>query len=136
MKLRKTLLPVLMALTITATSCSSDDDDTNLPSNACFADAITLTQTEVENSPSQHSVFVTFDAKNTSSTDYRVQNGAKVIDLKVVVTTTDGSTYETIQPLTVTDLSAGATTSTMVLAEYGAGKTYQSYQLVSKTCRN
>ena len=136
MKMRKTLLPVLMALTITATSvtsCSSDDD-TNLPSNACFADAFTLTETDVEDYAASHAIAITFDAKNTSSSEYNIQNGAKPIYVRVVVTTTDGATYETNQLLTVTQLSAGGTSSTKVLAEYGSGKTYNSYAVTSKVC--
>ncbi|RXK86482.1 hypothetical protein [Filimonas effusa] len=136
MKMRKTLFSALMVLTITATtvtSCSSDDD-TSLPSNACFADAFTLTETKVEDYPASHMVAITFDAKNTSSSEYNIQNGAKPIYVRVIVTTTDGATYETNQIVTITQLSAGGTSSTQVLAEYGSGKTFKSYAITSKVC--
>jgi len=51
-----------------------------------------------------------------------------------VVTTSDGSKYESTALLTVTKSDAGATAAVVVMAGYGAGKTYQSYQ-VTPRCR-
>lgn len=133
MTLRKTLMTSLLALTIFA-SCSKDDD--TVPENACFADQFELNETKVENYAETNSAIITFDATNKSGTTYNIQNGASLINVKIEVTTTDGSKYETNQPLTITELSAGATASTTFIAEYGAGKTYKSYRVVSVTCAN
>lgn len=122
----RTTIILSAMLALTAFSSCKKDDDVNAGGN-CFADQITLTQTDIDVYENSHSVFITFDAKNTASRDYDIRKGDKQIQLNVKVTTTDGSVYEETQLLTITDITAGSTQSTLVQATYGAGKTYQSY---------
>lgn len=120
------ILTAMLALTVFS-SCSKDNDVRT--SGECFADKITFTQTKVQTG--NDDLIITFDAKNTSAKEYNIQNGAKVVNLKIVVTTTDGSNYETNTVFTETKLSAGSTVSTLAVASYGAGKTYASYKLTT-----
>jgi hypothetical protein len=129
--MKRMLFVPLAALAVSFTACSKDKDK---PSSACFADSFQLTETRREPSDDTDQVFLTFDVKNTSSKDYAIENGHAVVSLKMIVTTTDGSKYETIAPVTVTSLSAGATTSFMTLAKYGSDKNFQSVT-VEKSCR-
>jgi hypothetical protein len=108
-------------------SCSKDD--TSPANGECFADNISLTQTDLIDYTGSHSVFITFDAKNTSRKDYNVDKGAKLVNLKIIVTTTDSAHYETHIALTKTAIGAGQTTTAMISADYGAGKTYCCYQV-------
>jgi hypothetical protein len=120
------ILGAMLAMTVFS-SCSKDDD--NVRTGECFADKITFTQTEVQTG--SNNLIITFDAKNTSGKEYNIENGSKVVNLKIIVTTTDGSNYETNTVFTETKLSAGATVSTLAAATYGAGKTYASYKLTA-----
>ncbi|MVT39789.1 hypothetical protein GO495_04275 [Chitinophaga oryziterrae] len=106
-------------------------DDTSPMPGSCFADNITLTQTEFIDYAGAHSIFVAMDAKNTSSKDYDVSKGAKLVNMKIVITTTDGAQYETHIGLTKTYIPAGTSTSAIIYAEYGAGKTYQDYKVIT-----
>ncbi len=117
-------------------ACSKKDNNPLPGQGACLADQITMTQTKVEDYPSSNTVFVTFDIKNTSTTDYDISKGTKIIMVKATVTTTDNSTYEETSPLpgSVT-LSAGATASGMIKIEYGAGKKFKSYK-IEKSCKD
>src|SRR4051812_32778573 len=111
-----------LSLTVCSLLVGCSDDDDNNGSN-CLADALTLTETAVDNlAPSSDNVIITFDAKNTSSSDYTPTTGGQIF-VKIIVTTSDNATYESTHPITVSSLSAGATASTQVLASYGAGKT-------------
>lgn len=99
-----------------------------------MADDISLTETLVSDmAPSSNNVIISFDARNNSSRNYDIRD-AKPIYVKIVVTTTDNSTYESSHILTVNSLSAGATSSTEVLGSYGTGKTYKSYS-ITKYCQ-
>jgi len=106
-------------------------DDTSPPPGSCFADKITLTQTDFIDYKSAHSIFVSLDAKNTSSKDYDVSKGAKLVNMKIVITTTDSAQYETHIGFTETYIPAGASASVIIYAEYGAGKTYQDYKIIT-----
>lgn len=110
--------------------CSSCKKET-IPgvSGECFADRITFTQTEVETFADN--LIVTFDAKNISSKDYDVEKGDKLIKLKFIITTTDGSKYESTYTFLESKLASGATISTVAGGSYGAGKTYQSYTMTT-----
>jgi hypothetical protein len=106
-------------------------DDTSPIPGSCFADNIIFTQTDFIDYTSAHSIFVSLNAKNTSSKDYDVSKGAKLVNMKIVITTTDGSQYETHIGLTQTYIPAGTSTPTIIYAEYAAGKTYQDYKVIT-----
>ena len=130
--MKKTKLSFLFAafsLTLALSSCGKDDDKPTPSGGDCLSDKITLTQTRVNDLSSQHSVQVTFDAKNTSSTNYDVAKGSKEIYAEIKVTTTDNTVYTEEEPLLVTTLNAGATASVTQSGDYGAGKTYKSYTI-------
>jgi len=130
--MKKTKLSFLFAafsLTLALSSCGGDDDNPTPSGGECLSDKITLTQTRVNDLNTQHAVQVTFDAKNTSSTNYDVAKGSKEIFVEIKVTTTDNTVYTEEQPLLVTQLAAGNTASVTQSADYGAGKTYKSYTI-------
>ena len=124
----------VVAVFITVLSCSKDEaKSTGTPtapvqSGNCISGSIVLTQTKIENYPSSNNVFIDFDAKNNSTINYDVSTigVGNFIYVKVKVKTTDNAIYETVQPI-FAQLSAGATKSVLFQANYGAGKTYQSY---------
>jgi len=120
------LIPTLLLLLLVS-SCSNDDESTG-GQNSCLADDFELTETAVNDFEASDTVAITFDVKNNSSVDYNVVNGSEAIYYTVVVTTTDGSTFEMTGPLALA-LSAGATTSADALGTYGAGRTYESYTI-------
>jgi hypothetical protein len=129
--MKKTTLSFLFAafsLTLALSSCGGDDDNPS-PAGECLSDKITLTQTQVNNLAGQHTVQITFDAKNTSSSNYDATRGVKNIYAEIKVTTTDNAVYTEEQPLLITQLAAGATASVTQSADYGAGKTYKSYTI-------
>jgi len=123
-----------------AIGCGSDDSGSNGGSggggsdSSCFASSMQLTETKLTDAPSFNTVLLDFDAKNTSSKDYDIQAGSKAIMLDFVVTTTDGTEYETTAPFTAARIDAGAIAPIVAMAEYGAGKTYESYT-VELRCR-
>lgn len=121
------LLLSVVLITFTLSGCSKDDDPG--PAGKCFANDITLTETKLDNYPDSHTLFITFDAKNNSSQTFSIEDGSKVINARIKVTTTDGTVYESNGPLTLTELSSGATASVLLNADYGAGKTYKSYTI-------
>ena len=124
------LLFAALSLTFALTSCGGDDDNPTPASDDCLADKITLTQTKVDDFASQHAVQITFDAKNTASSNYDVTTGrAKQIWAEIKVTTTDNTVYTEQQPLLINQLNAGATTSVTQTADYGETKTYKSYTI-------
>jgi hypothetical protein len=127
-------LMLSVAMLALGTSCKKDDDDNSPGRTDCLAEQMTMTETEVEDFPNSHTVFITFDAKNTSSKNFDIANGSKIIVANVKVTTTDGSVYESKNMPFITDLSAGATASVLVNADYGANKTFKSYSL-ELSCR-
>jgi hypothetical protein len=127
-KLSVVSLPALF-LTLALASCG-DDDNPGPGQGDCLADKITLTQTKVDNFASQHAVQITFDAKNTGSSNYDVTTGtARHIWAEIKVTTTDNTVYTEEQPLILNQLNAGATASVTQTADYGEGKTYKSYTI-------
>lgn len=129
------LLSIGVSMTVLS-ACSKKDNNPQPGQGACLADQITMTQTKVEDYPSSNTVFVTFDIKNTSTTNYDITEGAKMIMVKATVTTTDNTNYEETSPLPVSaNLSAGATASGMIKIEYGAGKKFKSYK-IEKSCKN
>lgn len=135
----KTLCLVLTALV--ATACGSDSSSSpeggggsGSGNAACLASSIELTETERTDSPTFNTVLLDFDAKNASSTDYDIMKGSSAILLDFVVTTSDGTKYESEAPLTAAKIGAGATAAVVAMAEYGAGKTFESYT-VSLRCR-
>ncbi len=115
-------------------SSCSDDDNEKPDSAACLAESIELTETKVKDSPDFNNVFISFDAKNNASSDYNIVNGSPVIYATVIITTEDGSKYENKETFTITSLSSGATSDFMVVPNYGAGKTYSSYE-ISLSCK-
>lgn len=132
----------LLLVALGATACGSDDSGSNgngagngsTGDPSCFAGAMEITETKLQDAPSSNSLLLDFDAKNTSDKDYDVQAGAKAILMDFVVTTTDGTEYESTEPFTAPNIDAGATAAIVAVAEYGAGKTYESYT-VSLRCR-
>jgi hypothetical protein len=94
----------------------------------CYSNDFTYKETKVNNLPGSNSVIVSFDVKNNAKTDYELaKNGiGNVVYYKMMVKTTDGTSYETKNIFT-SNISAGATVSNNILGSYGAGKTYQSY---------
>jgi hypothetical protein len=133
LKMKKALLLSIGISMAVFSACSKKNDNPGPQSGACMADQLALTQTKSEASAAMHTLFLTFDTKNTGATDYDVTKGSKMVQLKVTVTTTDNSTYESTQPVTIVKLSAGGTATMDVLAEYGAGKTFKSYK-IEKYC--
>jgi hypothetical protein len=121
------ILSAMLALTVFS-SCSKDDDKI-IGNGQCYADKITFVKTAEE--ISSNNIFLTFDAKNTSSRNYDIANGDKLVNLKIIVKTTDGASYETNTVFTETKLSAGATVSTLTTANFGTGKTYASYTMTT-----
>ena len=135
MKTIKKLTSVfVLFLLITTLSCSSDDENSTNEPNDCLKDSFELTETNVNDLTGTNSVIVTFDLKNNSSTDYSIQDGSRPINTTIIVNTDDGSEFETTNILTVNSLSAGATTTVDVLGNYGAGRTFSSYE-ISLSCR-
>ena len=129
MKIYATLIVSVM-LVLMVSSCSKKD--TPAPLNIeCFADRMTFTQTTIRDYPTGHNVFITFSVKNTSSKDYDVDRGAKLMTLKVDVSTTDSSHYETNVVFTKNRIAAGDSTTAMVSADYGAGKTFSGYHVIA-----
>lgn len=127
----------LVVVALVASACSSDSDsgsDGGGGDPACLAGSIELTETKRTDSPSFNTLLLDFDAKNTSTSDYDIMEGSKAILLDFVVTTTDGTEYESEAPLTAAKIDAGATAAVVAMADYGAGKTFDSYT-VSLRCR-
>lgn len=128
----------LVLAAFASTACGSDSDSG--PNGGasgdpdCLASSIELTETKRTDSPSFNTVLLDFDAKNTSSEDYDIMKGSKPILLDVVVTTTDGTEYESEAPLTAAKISAGATAAVVVMGSYGAGKAFESYA-ITRRCR-
>jgi hypothetical protein len=120
------ILTAMLALSLFS-SCKKE----TIPgvSGSCFADKITFTQTNVQIMAGM--LMITFDAKNTSSKDYDVEKGDKIIDLKFVVTNTDGTKDVSTVPFFESKISAGTTISTITGTEIGDGKTYQSYTMTT-----
>jgi hypothetical protein len=133
---------VCLAVVGLAVAACGSDSDSGSPGGSgsgsgdpnCLASAIELTETKRTDSPSFNTLLLDFDAKNTSSTDYDIMKGAKAIMLDFVVTTSDGTEYESEAPLTAAKIDAGATAAVVAMADYGAGKTFESYT-VSLRCR-
>jgi hypothetical protein len=131
----------LVFLAFAGTACGSDassnpDGGGGNPSGdpACLASSIELTETKRTDSPSFNTILLDFDAKNTSTEDYDIMKGSKAILLDFVVTTTDGTEYQSEAPLTAAKIDAGATAAAVAMAAYGAGKTFESYTM-SLRCR-
>ena len=124
-------ITIMLAL-ISFLSCSKKDETTSgiAQTGNCISGSIALVQTNITNYPSSNVVFIDFDAKNNSTINYDVATvgTGNFIYAKAKVKTTDGNIYETVQPI-ITQLSAGATQSVLVQANYGAGKTYDSYTI-------
>ena len=126
-------VPRVAAFALLISGCSSDPVAGATPdTEECLADAMQLTETELTLAAGQ--VILDFDVKNTSSTDYDVEAGSNPIELAFTVTTTDGTKYESQAPLTASKIGAGANSTALAGARFGAGKTYQSYTF-TKSCR-
>ncbi len=127
----------VVMLVINVTSCSGDDDgDENGNSNSkCLKDDFKLEETNVNNlAPSLNEIVVSFDLTNNSNSNYNIQNGSSPINTTMIVTTTDGDTFETTNILLVNALSAGAKTNVDVIGTFGANKTFSSYE-ITLSCR-
>ncbi len=134
----------LFLVTCWGTACGSDSTSSSEGGGdsggsaggdaTCLAGSLVLTETKRMDAPSFNTLLLDFDAKNASSHDYDVMKGSKPILLDFVVTTTDGTEYESEAPLTATKIAAGATSAVVAQAEYGAGKTFESYT-ISLRCR-
>ncbi len=131
--MRKLTIISILFTFATLLSCSDDDDNqANDQANNCLADSFEFVETSINNLSSTNNVIVTFDVTNNSSTDYSI--GLNPINTTVIVTTGDGSEFETTNILTVQALSSGATTTVDVLGSYGEGRTFSSYKLLL-SCR-
>lgn len=136
MNMMKKALLLSIGVSMAVLSACSKKDNNPLPGQgACLADQITMTQSKIVDYASSHSLILTFDIKNTSTINYDIMKGAKIVMVKVIVTTTDNATYESTAQLPVPELAAGATASGPITAEYGAGKKFKSYTIV-KTCKD
>lgn len=125
-----TRLIVSALLILTVSSCSKKD--TTQPYLVeCFADRMSFIPGTIKDYPSGHNVFITFKIKNTSAKDYDVDRGAKLMTLKVDVSTTDSAHYETNIVFTNGRIPAGDSAMAMVSAEYEAGKTFSSYKIIA-----
>jgi hypothetical protein len=124
----------LVLAAFAGTACGSDSDGSASEDPACLASSIELTETKRLDSPSFNTVLLDFDAKNTSGEDYDIMKGSQAILLDFVVTTADGTEYQSEAPLTAAKIDAGATAAVVAMAAYGAGKTFESYT-VSLRCR-
>ncbi|RFM27566.1 hypothetical protein [Deminuibacter soli] len=105
------------------------------PAGACFADQLKLNSTAVQDATSQHTVLLTFDVKNSGTADYDVAKGSRPVYAKVTVTTTNNKSYSTESILPVSAVAAGATASATLMADYGAGNSYQSWKLEQVYCK-
>jgi hypothetical protein len=122
----------LIAATVVFSVSSCSKKDTTAPYTVeCFADHMSFTQRSIKDYPTGHNVFITFDVKNTSTKDYDVDRGAKMIVLKVNIATTDSAHYETNVVFTKSKIAAGDSTTAMVSANYGTGKTFSSYNVIA-----
>lgn len=130
--MKTTLKKIAMILALICfVSCSKKDDTNSVAQTGnCISGSIALVQTKVTNYTSSNVVFIDFDAKNNSTINYDIATigTGNFIYAKAKVKTTDGNIYESVQPL-LTQISAGATQSALVQANYGAGKTYDSYTI-------
>lgn len=111
-------------------ACSDDDDDGS--SSLCSKDDFSVTQTGITQSPATGSVIIMFDVSNDSSSDYDVSGMADAsvfLHANIVVTTTDGTEYESKQTLNIFTLSAGGTSSQLATATLGADKEYASHTI-------
>lgn len=133
--MKKALLLSIGVSMAVLSACSKKDNNPLPGQGACLADQITMTQSKIVDHPSSNSILLTFDIKNTSTTNYDIVKGTKIVMVKVIVTTTDNATYESTTQLPLPELSAGATASGPIIAEYGAGKTYKSYK-IEKSCKD
>ncbi len=123
-------LSILLFL-ITVLSCSKDDAPANVtPTLNCLSDKFTTVQTDLDNYPSSNNLFINFDVKNTSTTNYSILTAGtgNFIKYNIKVKTTDGVIYEN-KGLLLSELSAGATQDVLTNPSYGAGKTYESYTI-------
>jgi hypothetical protein len=133
----RSLIMLAVPLFSLVLGCSDSASDSSGTSGAsagsdCLASSIELTETALTDS--QSALLLDFDAQNRSTRAYDIQAGSTPIQLDFVVTTSDGSKYESTAPLTAAKISAGATAAVVAKADYGAGKTYKSYT-VAVVCR-
>ncbi|WP_394827878.1 hypothetical protein [Pendulispora albinea] len=134
--MKNAVIAFASVLAIATLACSSDDNSGSPGSpggGACFASSLQFTQTNIDVYPGDSNIFVKFDVKNTSTKDFDVQKGDQIVELKLIITTTDSSKYEEVVP-TINDLAAGKTTTLLIHGTYGGGKTYQSYT-IEPICR-
>ena len=129
----KTLLRkiTILALLLIVLSCSKDGTPAaTTPNSNCLSDKFTTVQTDLDNYPSSNNLFINFDVKNTSTTNYSLTSigAGNFIKYNIKVKTTDGVIYDN-KGLLVAELSAGATQDVLTNPSYGAGKTYQSYTI-------
>ena len=129
----KTLLKriTILALLLIVLSCSKNETPTaNNPTGNCLADKFTTVQTDLDNYPSSNNLFINFDVKNTSTTNFSLTTigAGNFIKYNIKVKTTDGVIYEN-RGLLLAELSAGATQDVLTNPSYGAGKTYESYTI-------
>lgn len=115
-----------------AISCNNDDAPAAIanPIADCLASSFLLSNPVVDVLNGQSKIIVTFNVKNSSSTNYSYSPAAlagKAIYSKMLVKTTDGTIIETKGVLLATELSAGATATVDILGNYSTGKTYESY---------
>lgn len=118
----------LSGLFVLAPSCGSDDGS---ETDECLASDMFVQETQVLGATGVDNVVLTFDVTNNSSSDYNIatiSDASHVIHATVVVTTTDGIEYESSSQFPGS-VSAGATTSASIVANFGAGKEYQSYTI-------
>lgn len=123
-----------MAMAVFA-GCSKSDNNASPVSQSCLADKLTLTETNVNDLTSQHAVIITFDVKNTSSSENYELEHYKAVYVKLSATTADNKTYSEESLLPVSALDAGATASTELMIDYGAGNTYKSYKIEQIFCK-
>ena len=115
---------------LTILSYNKDNTSTTNPTLNCLSDKFTLLQTNLDNYPSSNNLFINFDVKNTSTTNYNITTigTGNWIRYNAKVKTTDGTIYENKGDL-MGELSAGATQNLLINPSYGAGKTYESYTI-------
>ncbi len=127
--IKRITLTTLFIFTIL--SCSKDDaPSSTTPTSNCLSDKFTTVQTDLDNFPGSNNLFINFDVKNTSTTNYNLTTigTGNFIKYNIKVKTTDGVIYEN-KGLLLAELSAGATQDVLTNPSYGAGKTYESYTI-------
>jgi hypothetical protein len=121
----KNLLAVAI-VTFMSVSCSKSDPGSGSSNSNCFASQLKLEEASYE--VSSNRLFLSLNITNNSTQKYTV-SPTSTVKTRIKITTTDGKVFEENTQLLVTEIAAGATTTTTALASFGEGKTYKSHTI-------